>query len=133
MTDLSSAPAIPVTIHRGDYRPPEWQVPDIALDFALGLDETKVAAVLSVVRHADAPAPLVLRGDGLTPAAVRVDGEGWNDWRMDGGDMIVDLGGRPAATGDIETVINPAANTQLMGLYASHSLLCTHCDRNRVG
>src|SRR3546814_6440012 len=105
MTDLSSTPAIPVTIHRGDYRPPEWQVPDIALDFALGLDETKVAAVLSVVRHADVPAPLVLRGDGMTPAAVRVDGVGWNDWRMDGGDLSIDLGERAAATVDIENVI----------------------------
>jgi aminopeptidase N len=128
MTDLSSTPAIPVTIHRGDYRPPEWQVPDIALDFALGLDETKVAAALSVVRHADAPAPLVLRGDGLTPAAVRVDGEVWNDWRLDGGDLIVDLGERTAATVEIETVINPSANTQLMGLYASNGMLCTQCE-----
>ena len=128
MTDLSSTPAIPVTIHRGDYRPPEWQVPDIALDFALGLDETKVAAALSVVRHADAPAPLVLRGDGLTPAAVRVDGEVWNDWRLDGGDLIVDLGEQTAATVEIETVINPSANTQLMGLYASNGMLCTQCE-----
>ena len=128
MTDLSSTPAIPVTIHRGDYRPPEWQVPDIALDFALGIDETKVAAALSVVRQADAPAPLVLRGDGLTPAAVRVDGEVWNDWHMDGGDLIVDLGERTAATVEIETVINPAANTQLMGLYASNGMLCTQCE-----
>ncbi|HWT42605.1 MAG TPA: hypothetical protein VN152_08145, partial [Sphingopyxis sp.] len=70
MTDASSTPAVPVTIHRGDYRPPEWQVPDIALDFALGVDETRVGAVLSVVRAVDAPVPLVLRGDGLTPAAV---------------------------------------------------------------
>ena len=128
MTDLSSTPAIPVTIHRGDYRPPEWQVPDIALDFALGLDETKVAAALSVVRHADAPAPLVLRGDGLTPAEVRVDGEVWNDWRLDGGDLIVDLGEQTAATVEIETVINPSANTQLMGLYASNGMLCTQCE-----
>ena len=128
MTDLSSTPAVPVTIHRGDYRPPEWQVPDIALDFALGIDETKVAAALSVVRQADAPAPLVLRGDGLTPAAVRVDGEVWNDWHMDGGDLIVDLGERTAATVEIETVINPAANTQLMGLYASNGMLCTQCE-----
>ena len=128
MTDLSSTPAIPVTIHRGDYRPPEWQVPDIALDFALGLEETKVAAALSVVRHADAQAPLVLRGDGLTPAAVRVDGESWNDWRMDGSDLIVDMGERTAATVEIETLINPAANTQLMGLYASNGMLCTQCE-----
>src|SRR3546814_14590564 len=116
MAYRASATSIPVTSHRGDYPPPEWQVPGIALDFALVLDETKFAAVLSVVRHADAPAPLVLRGDGLTPAAVRVDGEGWNDWRMDGGDLIVDLGERTAATVDIETVINPAANPQLLGL-----------------
>ena len=128
MTDASSTPAIPATIHRGDYRPPEWQVPDIMLDFALGLDETRVASTLSVVRHLDAPAPLVLRGDGLTAAAVRVDGEGWNDWRMDGPDLVIDLGDRPEAMVEIETVINPAANTQLMGLYASNGMLCTQCE-----
>lgn len=128
MTDASSAPAIPVTIHRGDYRPPEWQVPDIALDFALGIDATRVAAALSVVRHDDAPAPLLLRGDGLTPAAVRVDGEVWNDWRMEGSDLLVDLGDRTAAVVEIDTLINPATNTQLMGLYASNGMLCTQCE-----
>jgi len=128
MTDASSTPAIPVTIHRGDYRPPEWQVPDVALDFALGIEETRVTAALSVERHAEAPTPLLLRGDGLTPAAVRVDGEGWNDWRMDGSDLIVDLGERMAATVEIDTIVNPAANTQLMGLYASNNMLCTQCE-----
>lgn len=77
---------MPVTIHRGDYRPPEWLVPQVALDFALGIEETRVTAALSVVRAVDAPVPLLLRGDGLTPAAVRVDGEMWNDWRMEGDD-----------------------------------------------
>src|SRR3546814_4754785 len=128
MTDASSAPAVPVTIHRGDYRPPEWQIPDIALDFALGIKETRVTAALSAVRAADAPAPLLLRGDGLTPAEVRVDGAVWNDWRMDGGDLIVDLGDRSAATVAVDTVIDPSANTQLMGLYASNAMLCTQCE-----
>ncbi|MBU0823257.1 MAG: aminopeptidase N, partial [Alphaproteobacteria bacterium] len=128
MTDASSTPAVPVTIHRGDYRPPDWQVPDVALDFALAVEATRVAAALSVVRQSDAPTPLVLRGDGLTPAAVRVDGESWNDWRMDGADLIVDLGERTAATVEIDTLINPASNTQLMGLYASNGMLCTQCE-----
>ncbi len=128
MTDASSAPVLPVTIHRGDYRPPEWQIPDIALDFALGIDATKVGAALSVVRHADAPVPLLLRGDGLSAAAVRVDGEVWNDWRMEGSDLIVDLGERTAATVEVDTVIDPASNTQLSGLYASGGLLCTQCE-----
>lgn len=128
MTDASSTPAIPVTIHRGDYRPPEWQIPDIMLDFALGIDATKVGATLSVERHADTPVPLVLRGDGLTADAVRVDGEVWNDWRMDGGDLVVDLGDRTAATVEVDTLIDPAANTQLSGLYASNGMLCTQCE-----
>jgi len=128
MTDASSTPAIPVTIHRSDYRAPDWSIPDIALDFALGIDATKVGAALSVVRDAEAPVPLLLRGDGLTPAAVRVDGEVWNDWRMDGSDLIVDLGERTAATVEVDTVIDPASNTQLSGLYASGGLLCTQCE-----
>ena len=128
MTDASSTPAIPVTIHRGDYHSPEWQVPDIALDFALGIEATNVRAMLSVVRHAEAPAPLMLRGDGLTPAAVRVDGAVWNDWRLDGSDLIIDLGERTQATVEVDTVINPATNTQLMGLYASNGMLCTQCE-----
>lgn len=128
MTDASSTPAIPVTIHRSDYRAPDWSIPDIALDFALGIDATKVGAALSVVRDAAAPVPLVLRGDGLTADAVRVDGEVWNDWRMDGGDLIVDLGERTAATVEVDTVIDPAANTQLSGLYASNGMLCTQCE-----
>ncbi|MDX8357429.1 aminopeptidase N [Sphingopyxis terrae] len=128
MTDASSAPVPPVTIHRSDYRPPEWQVPDIALDFALGLDTTRVGAALSVVRHADAPAPLTLRGDGLTPLAVRVDGESWNDWHMEGPDLIVDLGDRTHAVVEVDTAIDPATNTQLMGLYASNGMLCTQCE-----
>jgi len=128
MTDASSTPAIPVTIHRGDYRPPEWQVPDIALDFALGIAETRVSASLSVERYAEAPVPLVLRGDGLTAAEVRVDGAVWNDWRMDGPDLVVDLGDRNAAAVEVDTVIDPSANTQLMGLYASNGMLCTQCE-----
>ncbi|AMU95362.1 aminopeptidase N [Sphingopyxis terrae subsp. terrae NBRC 15098] len=128
MTDASSSPVPPVTIHRSDYRPPEWQVPDIALDFALGLDTTRVGAALSVVRHADAPAPLTLRGDGLTPLAVCVDGESWNDWHMEGADLIVDLGDRTHAVVEVDTAIDPTANTRLMGLYASNGMLCTQCE-----
>jgi len=128
MTDASSSPVPPVTIHRTAYRPPEWRVPEVALDFALGLAETRVTAALSVVRDADAPAPLVLRGDALTAEAVRVDGEAWNGWRMDGSDLVVDLGARTAAVVEVDTRIDPAANSQLMGLYASNSMLCTQCE-----
>ena len=130
MTDASFAPPAPVTIHRGDYQPPDWLVPQVALDFALGIDATRVSAQLTVARNpaGRADAPLLLRGDGLTPLAVRVDGNDFADWRMEGPDLILNLGARTDALIGIDTAIAPSANSQLMGLYASNDMLCTQCE-----
>ena len=66
------APAEPPEIRREDYRSPAWLVPQVALDFALGLEETRVTTTLSVARNARATRePLRLNGDGLTPAVGR--------------------------------------------------------------
>jgi aminopeptidase N len=126
-TPDAAAPA--TTIRREDYRPPDWLVPEVALDFALGLDETMVSAKLSVRRNpaATGAAPLRLHGDGVAARAVRIDGKALNDWAMDGADLVLDLPG-PEHLVEIETVIHPAANSQLMGLYASNGMLCTQCE-----
>ena len=58
---------------------------------------------------------------------MRVDGAAVNDWRLDGADLVLDLPG-DAHEVEIETLVNPAANTQLMGLYASNGMLCTQCE-----
>jgi aminopeptidase N len=126
MNDMSSTPVAPAVIHRLDYRAPDWQVPAIALDFALSLDATKVRSTLSVERQT-AGAPLRLNGDGIAVETLLVDGHAHNAWEMQGNDLVITL---PGDTHDvvIETVINPAANTQLSGLYASGGLLCTQCE-----
>jgi aminopeptidase N len=130
MTDASFAPPAPVTIHRGDYQPPDWLVPEVVLDFALGIEVTRVSAILAVTRNpaGKADAPLVLRGDGLTPLAVRVDDEAFADWHMEGADLVLDLDTRTGAVIGIDTEIAPSANSQLMGLYASNGMLCTQCE-----
>jgi aminopeptidase N len=127
MTDMpSTSLAQPTIIRRLDYRSPEWLVPEIALDFALSLDATRVRATLSVEREV-AGVPLRLNGDGLAVAALHVDGHAHNAWEMDGNDLVITLPGeRHQVT--IDTVINPVANTQLSGLYASNGLLCTQCE-----
>jgi aminopeptidase N len=121
-------PHEPPLIRREDYQPFAWVVPTISLDFALGLEATSVIATLTVARNpaGDAYPDLRLNGDSLTPQSVKVDGAP-ADWRMDGPDLVLDL---PGATHTIEVVstINPSANTQLMGLYASNSMLCTQCE-----
>ena len=130
----SPSPAIvpdagtPPEIRRADYRPPAWLVPEVALDFALGLEKTSVTATLTLQRNPSGDrAPLRLNGDGLTPRAVTLDGQSINDWRMEGDDLLLDLPGE-AHRLTIETVIEPRANSQLQGLYASNGMLCTQCE-----
>ncbi|MBN8500960.1 MAG: aminopeptidase N [Sphingomonadales bacterium] len=124
--NIASTPPAPTVIHRADYRPPEWLVPEVTLAFNLGLEETRVVATLKVKRNADNPV-LRLLGDGLTAEDVLVDGEPHNAWRMDGPDLLIDLPGA-AHEVSVATRVNPAANTQLMGLYASNGMLCTQCE-----
>ena len=130
MNDLSGQPVIaPQVIHRADYRPPEWLVPEIALDFALSLNATTVQATLKVRKNPAGSGTSLLRlnGDALEPKAVTVDGHAHNDWHMDGADLVIELPADAHEVG-IETLIDPSANTQLSGLYASNGLLCTQCE-----
>ncbi|MGE3691283.1 MAG: aminopeptidase N [Novosphingobium sp.] len=130
--DIARTPemaAPPVTIYREDYRPPEWLVSEVALDFALGLDETRVRSTLSVKRNpaGSGASAIRLNGDGIAALAVEVDGKAVNDWRKEGDDLVIELPGDEHEV-SIETLINPAANSQLMGLYASNGMLCTQCE-----
>ncbi|WP_408591764.1 aminopeptidase N [Novosphingobium sp.] len=129
MNDLSNPPAVPSVILRSDYRAPDWLVPEIALDFALSLDATRVRADLTVARNpaGQAGAPLRLNGDGIAARTVLVDGKSHNDWEMDGHDLVIALPA-DAHVVTIETALNPVANTQLSGLYASSGMLCTQCE-----
>ena len=79
--DAAPPPTAPATIRREDYTPPAWLVPQIALDFTLGLEETRVAARLEVERNpaCEGTATLRLNGDGLVPESVSVDGVQVND------------------------------------------------------
>src|SRR4051794_33577842 len=132
LPDARTAPEAPLspthlTIRREDYRPPDWLVPEIQLDFELDADKTRVRATLSVERNGDHDRPLRLDGDDqLKLISVKVDG-GDAAYRMDGPQLVIDLSGE-RATVETEVEIAPAANTKLMGLYASGGMLCTQCE-----
>jgi aminopeptidase N len=129
IADAAPEPAAPPLIRREDYRPFPWLVPEVSLDFRLGLAKTRVKAALTVHRNAKAdPSPTIrLNGDGLTPLEVLVDGEAINSWSMDRDDLIVPLAGDSHLI-EVTTEIDPSANSQLMGLYASNGMLCTQCE-----
>ncbi|ASJ89591.1 aminopeptidase N [Porphyrobacter sp. CACIAM 03H1] len=128
LADAAPTPHEPPVIRREDYRPFAWVVPTTKLDFRLGLEATRVTATLAVERNpaADPSPELRLNGDSLTAESVTVDGAP-ADWRMDGPDLVITLPGA-AHTVEVVTTIDPSANTQLMGLYASNGMLCTQCE-----
>ncbi|WP_340588136.1 aminopeptidase N [Erythrobacter alti] len=129
MADAAREPKAPATIRREDYRPFAWLVPEVSLDFDLGLESTKVVATLTVRRNPNAEASPTIRlnGDALVPVRVKVDGEATTSWAMDDDDLLVSLPG-DAHQIEVTTHINPTENTALMGLFASNGMLCTQCE-----
>ena len=115
-----------VATRREDYRPPDWLVPEISLDFDLDPQRTRVRASLEIVRNGDHDRPLRLDGDELTLISARVDGREVEPG-LDGKQLVLDLPGSRAMV-ETEVEIAPAANTKLMGLYASGGILCTQCE-----
>ena len=130
MADIQSTSASsPIVVRRRDYRPPDWLVPTIDLDFSLDPARTIVRASLSVTRNGGHDRPLRLDGDELTPIEVKVDGRalGPGEWSIEQGALVIPL---PGPAHQVETVVElaPEQNSKLMGLYASGGLLCTQCE-----
>jgi aminopeptidase N len=131
LPDAQTAPEAPpspthVAIRREDYRPPDWLVPEIRLEFDLNPERTRVRATLSVERNGAHDRPLRLDGDGLRLVSVNADGMEAPS-RFEGEQLVIEMSGDRAMI-ETEVEIGPAANTKLMGLYASGGMLCTQCE-----
>ncbi|HEU5018064.1 MAG TPA: aminopeptidase N [Pseudolabrys sp.] len=114
-----------------DYRPPDWLVETVSLDFALDPTQTRVRATLRLKPNQDNPAaPLVFDGDGLTLRSLKIDGaEPAPDSYLVSPDQLT-IPQPPSGpfTLEIETLVDPTANTQLSGLYRSSGTWCTQCE-----
>jgi aminopeptidase N len=127
MLDAQNALAVPTAIRREDYRPPDWLVPEIALEFILNAERTRVRARLTVERNGAHDRPLRLDAEDLDVLSVSEHG---SDLPFSYADSVltVDLPGRDRTVVETLVEIGPRANTQLMGLYESGGILCTQCE-----
>ncbi len=114
-----------------DYRPPDWLVETVELDVSLHPAASRVRAAITLRPNGNgAPAPLVLDGEALNLVSLKLDGVALPP------DQFVATPNRLTITQppqrrfrlDIETVIDPSANTQLSGLYRSGAIYCTQCE-----
>ncbi|NBP27296.1 MAG: aminopeptidase N [Betaproteobacteria bacterium] len=118
----------PTVILRQDYRPPSHRLSSVSLDFTLSLDATRVVNEFSFERAGDSAA-LHLHGDELTLVSIAVDGRPLKSDEFEYSPQHLQIHQLPTqGTIRIETLVNPTANTALMGLYASRGGLFTQCE-----
>ncbi|SCB60702.1 alanyl aminopeptidase. Metallo peptidase. MEROPS family M01 [Rhizobium aethiopicum] len=120
-------------IHLADYRPTDFVLERVDLTFELDPTETKVEARLIFHRRpgADIAAPIVLDGDELALAGLLLDQVELDHSRYDATPESLTVRDLPESAPfelTITTIINPEANTQLMGLYRTGGIYCTQCE-----
>ncbi len=115
-----------------DYRPPPFLVDRVDLDIRLEPEQTQVRARLKIRQnparpHADT---LVLNGEELKLAAITLDGMPLPRSDYVVSDRALTIADAPEVPFELElvTILNPSANTRLMGLYRSNGIYCTQCE-----
>ncbi|MBV8105159.1 MAG: aminopeptidase N [Hyphomicrobiales bacterium] len=115
-----------------DYRVPDYLIDAVELDISLDRHATRVASTLTVRPNpaGEADVALVLDGDELVFVSAELDGAplAAADFQASASQFVLPRPPPGPFTLKIETGLDPAANTKLMGLYRSGSAYCTQCE-----
>ncbi|MET3132558.1 aminopeptidase N [Oxalobacteraceae bacterium GrIS 1.11] len=120
----------PQTIYRKDYTPPNFLVDSVELAFDLDPARTLVASRIKMRRNpAGKASDIVLHGEQIELMCVSMNGKLLkpSQYRLDGATLTIP--NAPAKVSlDIETLLAPAENTSLSGLYVSNGNFFTQCE-----
>jgi aminopeptidase N len=119
-------------VRLSEYRPYDWLVDTVELDFALEPKATHVRSKLLMRPNPKGrkDAPIVLDGDELSLTSIKLNGRDLraDEYEATASALTIKAPPRSKLTLEIETVINPSANTKLMGLFRSNAIYCTQCE-----
>lgn len=120
----------PSTLKLSDYKKPNYLIPKINLEFLINSEEsTAVKSVMEVVSNGVGGLPFELRGEKQKLNLVKLDGKELcsSEYELTEKTLVI-----PKVPGkfilEVESEINPAANSELLGLYKSGEILCTQCE-----
>ncbi len=120
------------TIYLRDYRPPDYLIDTVNLEFDLDENRTAVKSIFTVVCNYDKCGgirPFVLNGRDLVLKSLKLDGRtlAERDFKIDDHSLTL-LPVLNQFVLELETEINPSANNELSGLYLSGGNFCTQCE-----
>ena len=119
-------------VRLSEYRPTDYGINNVDLDFRLTPEASSVTARLSLSRRDGTVAgtPLVLDGDGLELMGLSLDGMGVADDARSVTPDRLTLHTPPAEPFVLEivTALNPLANKALIGLFRSNGIYTTQCE-----
>src|SRR5437763_791615 len=123
----------PLPTRLADYRPPDFLIDEVALDFDLGDTETLVKSHLQLRRNpevATPAAPLRLDGEELALLAISLDGRPLapGDYALAPDGTLVVPNVPDAFALDLPARSHPDTTTQLSALYMSGRNYCTQCE-----
>ena len=119
------------SIRLKDYQPPDWLVETVSLDVTLHPTAARIRATLALKPNPrSASAPLILNGDGLSLISLKLDGTvmGPDSYVATPESLTIAQPPNGPFNLEIETIVDPSANTQLSGLYRSNGTYCTQCE-----
>ncbi|MEP9379766.1 aminopeptidase N [Aquabacter sp. CN5-332] len=124
--------AEPHPVRLSDYRPPDWLVDTVDLDISLHPTASRVISRLALRRNPEGQpdAPVALDGDGLTLVRLAIAGVPVAGGAFEATPDSLTISVPPADRFvlEVETLVDPTANTQLMGLYRTSGNYCTQCE-----
>jgi aminopeptidase N len=119
----------PQPIRLSDYRPPAFLIDEIALDFALEPNATRVKATMKVRRNPGQVGPLSLDGVRLKLISIAIDGAPLAPEQYElTADKLTIAAPPEAFTLQTEVEIDPQGNKALEGLYMSGGRFCSQCE-----
>ncbi len=119
-------------IRLADYRPPNFLIDTVNLTAKLDGNKTRVIAELAIRPNpqGETGAPLMLDGDELKLVSLKLNGADLpaDSYAVSPQGLTLTQPPRAPFTLTIETALDPAANSKLMGLYRSSGAYCTQCE-----
>ncbi|MGL4240584.1 MAG: M1 family aminopeptidase, partial [Beijerinckiaceae bacterium] len=122
----------PRIVRLADYQPPPYAA--VRVEMLVKLDPTATEVTVRTTyepRHNQAaPPPLDLDGDEIALASVELDGRALPADAYEASPDGLRLKNPPQGpfTLMLRTIVDPTANTKLMGLYRSNGVYCTQCE-----